>query len=68
MELVEAQYLQGICQVRDRHPDAFLTILWLGSSGGAGPWHARGAVGKGKRLCKGRVGEGGAGCGLAIAS
>ncbi|KAL4447235.1 hypothetical protein ABPG77_007268 [Micractinium sp. CCAP 211/92] len=34
VELVEGEYLQGIRRVRQRHPDAFLTVLWLGSSVG----------------------------------
>ncbi|KAL4443671.1 hypothetical protein ABPG75_011408 [Micractinium tetrahymenae] len=34
VELVEAEYLAGIQEVRARHPNAFLTILWLGSSVG----------------------------------
>ena len=34
VELIEAEYLAGVEEARRRHPDALLSILWLGSSGG----------------------------------
>lgn len=67
VELVEGEYLQGIRRVRQRHPDAFLTVLWLGSSGGAGVWFARGeGQGKGQGDC-GERGFSGGGAGPAEA-
>lgn len=33
VELLEAEYLAGVEEARRRHPEAMLSILWLGSSG-----------------------------------
>jgi L-histidine N-alpha-methyltransferase len=37
LELIEAEYLEGVARVRCRHPDATLCLLWLGSSVGNFP-------------------------------
>ena len=34
LELIEAEYLAGVAEVRRRHPTATLCLLWLGSSVG----------------------------------
>lgn len=36
VELEEAEYLAGVQACRERHPEALLSLLWLGSSGGGG--------------------------------